>query len=346
MVIVMKFLKGLGIFIGLVAVYLIIIVFFPVLKVEEQPIQLKNIKTDAPPGREDVTFKVDDSTVKGWLYLPANTAKPVPCIVLSHGFCGTKDMLLERYALRFAKAGYAALIFDYRHFGDSQGEPRQLYSIPKQLEDIKAAIKFARSRSEVDPEKIAIWGTSASGSYGIMISAEDKKIAAVIGQAASLDHELDGNMIVERDGIGWLLKLIVHAQRDKGRSRFGLSPHRYPAVGKPGTTALHLAPGAYEGYEKIAKNSKTFKNEICARILFDSHGPDLFESAEKVSCPVLLHVCEKDNLIAPGSHEKIEKIMGKRVRIVKYPIGHFDIYFGENFNKGVKDQIAFLKKNL
>ncbi len=342
----MKILKGLGILTGLIAVYLIVIIFLPVLEVQEQPIRLKDGKREAPACRQDIAFQVDGQKLSGWLYLPKNRAKPVPCIVLNSGFCGTKDILLERYALRFVKDGFAALSFDYRHFGDSQGEPRQLYSVSKQFQDIKAAVKFARARGGIDPERIVIWGTSSSGNYGIAIAVEDKRIAGVIGQSPSLDHEADGKWIVERDGIGWLLKLFVHAQRDKGRSRFGLSPHTFPAVGRPGTTAMHIAPGFFEGYQKIAKDSKTFKNEVCARIMLGSHGPDLFEAAGKVRCPVLFHICEKDVNIAPGSHKKIEKILDKKVKIVRYPIGHFDIYYGSNFEKSVNNQIAFIKKHL
>ncbi len=342
----MKILNGLGVFIGLIAAYLIIIIFFPVLKVKEQPVLLNYDEQDVPVCRKDVTFTADGLTLSGWLYLPKNTLKPVSCIVLNQGFCGTKDILVEKYALRFVDAGFAALTFDYRHFGESQGKPRQFYSVTEQLEDIKAAIKFVRNRSEIDPEKIVIWGTSSSGNYGVMIAAEDQNIAAIIGQSPSLDPEADGKRIINREGMGWLLKLIVHAQRDKGRSRFGLSPHTFPAVGEPGTTAMHIAPGFYEGYQRITKNSKTFKNEVCARIMLESHGPDLFKAAEKVKCPVLFHICEKDNNIAPDSHKKIVDILDKKIKIVKYPVGHFDIYYGEIFEISIKDQIRFLKSVL
>ncbi len=343
----MKIIKGFSIFAGLILVYLIVIIFFPVLNVEKQPMKLEKIssRASAPDCRKNVTFKANGLTISGWLYLPKKNTRPVPCIILSQGFCGTKDILLEKYALRFIKAGFAVISFDYRHFGESQGEPRQLYSVLKQLEDIKAAIKFARSLNKVDPEKIFLWGTSSSGNYGIIIAAEDKRIAGVIGQSPSLDPEKDGKIIFNRDGIGWMLSLIVHAQRDKGRSRLGLSSHTFPAVGRPGTTAMHIAPGFFEGYKKFVGNSKTFKNEVCARIMFGSHGPDLLKAAEKVQCPVLFHICGKDVNVAPGSHKRIEKILGKKVNIIVYPIGHFDIYDGNHFEKSITHQIKFLKKH-
>jgi fermentation-respiration switch protein FrsA (DUF1100 family) len=54
-------------------------------------------------------------------------------------------MGLAPYAEQFAHAGMAALVFDYRHFRASGGEPRQLIDINSQLEDYRAAIRFARS---------------------------------------------------------------------------------------------------------------------------------------------------------------------------------------------------------
>ena len=80
--------------------------------------------------------------------------------------------------------------------------------------------------------------------------------------------------------------------------------------------------------------------------MLDSHGPDLFESAKKVKCPVLFHISEQDVNVAPESHTKIEKILGNKVEIVRYPIGHFDIYYGEYFEKSIANQIAFVKNSL
>jgi len=237
----MSILEGLWVLAGLIVVYLIILAFLPI-KVKKQPIDMTKDNEDAPTCRQDVTFLVGGLMIGSWLYLPEDRSQPVPCIVLNSGFCGTKDFLLQKYALGFVKAGFAALSLDYRHFGDSQGEPRQIYSISKQIEDNKAAVAFVRTRNEIDPENIFIWGTSSSGNYGIFVAAQDQRIAGVIGQTPSLDHQADGKMILKRDGLIWFLKLIFHAQKDKFRSRFGLSSHTFPAVGKPGTTAMLIAP--------------------------------------------------------------------------------------------------------
>lgn len=63
----------------------------------------------------------------------------VPCVVRAHGFTGTRDQLTI-YAEAFARAGLAVLTFDYRHFGESEGSPRQIVDIGKQMGDWRSAI--------------------------------------------------------------------------------------------------------------------------------------------------------------------------------------------------------------
>jgi fermentation-respiration switch protein FrsA (DUF1100 family) len=90
------------------------------------------------------------------MYWPADTTGPLACVVMGHGFSGTRDMGLAPYAERFASAGMAVLMFDYRHFGASDGQPRQLIDITEQLDDYRAATRFARSLRGMDPERIAL----------------------------------------------------------------------------------------------------------------------------------------------------------------------------------------------
>lgn len=334
---------GLGVLIGLILIYLIIIIFFPVLSVPEQPIQKAKPETGkaVPECRNDVTFTVEKTALSAWLYLPRKSTS-VPCIIMSSGFGGIKDsVIMESYALRFVEAGMAVLTYDYRHFGASEGEPRQLFSIAKQVEDLKAAISYVRNLKEINPDKIALWGTSAAGGYGLIIAAQDPQITCVVGQCPALDRHEDSHLAVKREGILFFLKLFVHAQRDKGRSRFGLSPHKIPIVGRPGTLAMITAPGAFEGYARLVPSH--FVNQVCARVLLTLRGHNPVDYAKDVQCPVLLQVCEKDNLVSEASYKKTADILGEYAKVKKYPIGHFEIYEGENFERAVNDQITFFK---
>jgi fermentation-respiration switch protein FrsA (DUF1100 family) len=330
----------------LVLCYLAMVIFSPFISYKADVIKKKPKDKSIPNYRQSISISIGNTFISAWLYLPEDTENPFPCVILSNGFCGTKDVILEDYALRFVAAGAAAITYDYRYFGESGGEPRQLFNGIKQLEDLKAVIDYVINHEKIDENRIVLWSTSAAGRYGLIIAAEDDKIAGVISQCPSLDHSKDDKLIFKREGIGYFLKLFMHAQRDKGRSRFGLPAHLIPAVGKPGTLALLNAQGAFEGYESLMLESEYFINGICARSLLLPQGPKVINAARNVKCPVLILVCEKDTTVSPDSYKKVAEILGEKATVIKYPVGHFDIYRGEIFDKAVDVQLDFLKRVL
>jgi len=338
-----------GILVGLFIIELAIVAFIPGFSVPKQPLEKpeqipKKVDKKPSQSRKDVSFKVNGTSISAWLYLPDDLSAPVPCIIMGHGLGGTMDMGLEAYAIRYRDAGLSVLVFDYRHLGVSEGEPRQLIWIPYQLKDYSAAITYARSLKEIDPTRIALWGTSLSGGHVIVTAAKDKNIACVVSQCPWLDGLAAGKYAAKLQGIGRGLRLVVHGQRDFVRSWFGLSPHKIPIAGKSGSIAIIPFTEAYEAFEKLAPAN--FANEACARILIriDKFRP--IKKANKVRCPVLLQICDKDEPLPLNTIEEAANKMGKYSEVKHYPIGHFDIYIGKNFERSVTDQLEFFKKHL
>jgi cephalosporin-C deacetylase-like acetyl esterase len=170
-----------GSIIGAYIIFMLFMAFAPRKPVPAQPME----KGKKPPPekhtrlnaqRKDVSFKVKDTSLRAWLYLPEDRSVPVPCIIMGHGLGATKNTGLDSYAIRFWEAGFGVLAFDFRHLGKSDGEPRQLVWIPKQKEDYLAAIEYVRSLQEINPERIALWGTSLSGGHVIVTAAKDQGI--------------------------------------------------------------------------------------------------------------------------------------------------------------------------
>ncbi|UCD38339.1 MAG: acetylxylan esterase, partial [Fidelibacterota bacterium] len=271
----MMILIYIGIIIGALTaayvIFMLIMALVPRKPVPAQPLEKAVQPTGGsdtrPSGaRKDVSFEVKGTPISAWLFLPEDLSAPVPCIVMGHGLGATKSAGLDSYAVRFQEAGFAVLAFDFRHLGESGGEPRQLVWIPYQQEDYVAVINYARSLEEIDPSRIALWGTSLSGGHVIVIAAQDPEIACVVAQVPLLAGDAGGMEVVRRIGLGHILQMaFVHGLRDLVRSWLGLSPHKVPIAGKPGTIAVLADAGAWDAFCKLTPDD--FINEVCARII-------------------------------------------------------------------------------
>jgi fermentation-respiration switch protein FrsA (DUF1100 family) len=292
--------------------------------------------------RSDVTFQSAGTRCAAWLYRPVeNGGGPTPCVVLAHGFSGVRDQRLDAYAERFAQAGLAALVFDYRYFGDSDGEPRQLLDIRRQLEDWRAAVAYARTLEGVDPARIAIWGSSFSGGHVMTLAARDPALAAAVSQVAFAD----GLISLPSLGIGQALWLTREGLRDQVAALRGRPPHMIAAVGPPGSHSMMNTQTAEPGLQAVTPSGSTWRNEIAARIALHVGSYRPARQAGKIRCPILFCVGDNDDLTAPGLVLKAAS-KAPRAEVKRYPIGHFDIYVGEWFERAVADQTDFLKRHL
>jgi uncharacterized protein len=126
--------------------------------------------------RKDVEFNAEGTTLRGWLYLPSGQKERVPVVVMAHGFSGVKEQYLDRYAEAFADVGLAALVYDNRCFGASDGEPRQEADPILQARDYRHAITYAQTLPEIDKDRIGVWGSSFSGGHALFVGAVDRRV--------------------------------------------------------------------------------------------------------------------------------------------------------------------------
>jgi pimeloyl-ACP methyl ester carboxylesterase len=292
--------------------------------------------------RQDLAFASGGETCAAWLYRPpADAAAPVPCVVMAHGFSATRADGLPAYAERFAAAGLAVLLFDYRHFGDSTGEPRQLLDIGRQQEDYRAAIAFARTLEGVDAARIALFGSSFSGGHVVAVAAGDPSLAAVVAQAPFAD----GLAILRATAPSAALRLTAAALADGVGALLGRPPRTIAAVGPPGALAAMTEPDAVPGMRAIVAEGSRWRNEVAARIMVRGLAYRPVRAAARVTCPLLVCVCERDATTPPAPAVRMAEL-APRGELVRYPIGHFEIYLGEPFERAVRDQTAFLERHL
>lgn len=267
--------------------------------------------------------------------------EPFPVIVMAHGLGGTRNMRLPAFAERFVAAGYACLLFDYRHWGQSAGEPRQIIDIRKQLEDWKAALTCARSMDCIDADRVILWGSSFSGGHVVATAADDSRVAAVIAQCLFSDGLASGltiNLITS-------IKLTALGVADRVCSLFGAKPITVPVVGRPGETALMTASDAYDGYFSLAPSGVPINNYAAARIALDIVRYYPGRKAAQIQAPALYCICSDDS-VAPAKQTLRHVSRSPQKEIKLYEYGHFDIYVGDAFEHVIRDQLDFLRRKV
>jgi pimeloyl-ACP methyl ester carboxylesterase len=290
--------------------------------------------------RMDIEFPSGGTTCRGWYY-PAPASGDAPCVILAHGFCGVKEMRLDKYAEAFADAGYHAVVFDYRHFGASDGEPRQILDLKKQHQDWHSALKFARGLPRVDRRRIVLWGTSFSGGHVAAVAHEDGDIAAVISQVP----HLNGLSTALATGPLQGLRLGRAAILDTLRALVGMSPYYVLACGAPGELAAMTAPDAEEGMRRLLPEGFTPDERVAARIFLRVGIYSPGRLAPRIRVPWLVQAASRD-LTTPLGPAIKAALKAPRGQLIIYQCGHFDVYVEPRFSQTVGDQLTFLKNNL
>lgn len=288
--------------------------------------------------RDEITFHSGGETCAAWLYRPEGDHGSVPCVVMAHGFTGTREDGLPGYAEAFAAAGFAVLLFDYRYFGDSTGSPRQLLDVRAQHEDYGAAIAHARALDGVDADRIVLWGSSFSGGHVMALAQKDQRVAAVVAQAPFTN----GLSIVKIASKKNLLRATADGIRDQLRGMRGRPPLLMPAVAPPGQYAAMTAPEADPGFHSIVPPHSKWRNEFSARVMLrlGLMRPDA--GVGKLTMPLLICACSGDQTTPPAPAVKAAE-RAPRGELKVYPLGHFEIYTHE---QAKVDQVEFLTRHV
>jgi pimeloyl-ACP methyl ester carboxylesterase len=142
-------------------------------------------------------------------------------------------------------------------------------------------------------------------------------------------------------GLGASLRMTAAGVRDAVRALLGRSPYYAPIVGSPGTLAAMTSPDADPGYRAMYPEEFTWRNEVAARVFLTTAMYSPGRAAARVRCPLLVQVAARD-AVTPAKPTERAARRAMRGELVRYPIGHFDIYVGAPFERAVADQLTFL----
>ena len=306
--------------------------------------QAQPVAAHAQPGANytvvNASFACQATTCDAELWLPKGVNKPA-VIVMAHGFGAQKDWGLLPFATRFVQAGFAVLRFDYRGFGKSGGLPRQVVDGKQHVKDWSSAIDAVRLRSDVDPQRLGIWGTSYSGGQVLVVGAEradavkavSAQVPFVSGWQSGLRFPLKYQPLA-----GW------YALRDMMRSD-DEEPLYVPIIAKDALSAL-ICDECNEGYKKLVPPVQEGNNKVAARVFLSLPFFNPGASASKIKAPTLIISAENDGLIPVQGVRDAAKALPKGEYLELKGADHFSPYTGPLFEQVVSRQTAFFLKNL
>jgi alpha/beta superfamily hydrolase len=291
--------------------------------------------------REDVSFPSDGDEVAAWFLRGAGTGTsddtgPAPCVVMAHGFSLTRHDGLLAYAEAIAATGVHVLVFDHRHLGDSGGTPRQLFRLRRQQADWRAAVAWARSRPEVDGDRIVLWGYSFSGGHvaSLLASGLDAYAALVLCPFA------DGLKRVLATPLRLVAWVVPRALLDV------LGRHlTIPVTGPPGSRAAMPFPGEADGFAAALGRGSPWVNAITPGVFLTVGMFRPVARARRITPPLWVGRCADDITVDAGAVARLAE-RAPQGELHDFPGDHFAPFSGE-VTASVRDsQLEFLERVL
>jgi fermentation-respiration switch protein FrsA (DUF1100 family) len=268
-----------------------------------------------------------------------------PAIVMAHGIGLTKEMGLPQFAEFFSQAGFAVSLFDYRYQGASEGEPRGQMLPTEQQEDFRNAITWTQLQSEVDPERIGLWGFSYSGGHALHLAAFDRRVKAIVAQMPTVNAFLISRRVASPLELEELTK-IVSLDRIK---RYQTGEVSYlPLVAPPGQPSFLATADAFTWVESTKSASEgRWENRISFESIEHCLYYEPIPHLEAIfPTPLCLITAEKDFLspadLTADVHARAME--PKSLTILKG--GHFDGFQGEGFEIASTTALRWFEKYL
>lgn len=272
------------------------------------------------------------------LYLPEKIKKP-PVILMAHDLAALRQFKLIRYAQRFAQAGYAVILFDYRCWGGSTGKPRELFSIKNQLEDWYTVLAWVKQNKLFDSDHVVLWGTGLSGGYVLKLASEHKGLRAAMVQVPFVD----GSETAKQYPIQHLAQALKLASQDLIAAKVGRVAKTLPVV-HPYALSYYPAKDSYNGFMSIINSDYYWSGEIPARGLLELVRFRPIETLRKIMIPILYIAGINDRVVPIEISREAATNIAPYVDYHEWDINHFDIFQREWLNKAVETQLEFLSK--
>jgi dipeptidyl aminopeptidase/acylaminoacyl peptidase len=215
--------------------------------------------------QEDVTFISDGLTLSGRITLPADykAGERRPAVIVLHGFGSTKNSGNVTIPCEMlSKRGYVTLGFDMRGCGVSEGEKGRVICL-EQVADTQSAISFLQTRPEVDPNRIALLGSSFGAAVAVYTGSVDERVAAAVssGGWGNGERKFRGQHPSPEQWTRFTT-MLEEGKRHRERTGQSLMVPRYDIVPIPPELRTHVVPGSIQMFPaETAQSMFDFKAE-------------------------------------------------------------------------------------
>ncbi|WP_248896195.1 alpha/beta hydrolase [Haloplanus halobius] len=281
-----------------------------------------------------LTFESAGETCRGRLYRPDRPATP-PVVVMGPDFAAERTFGYPRYVEAFARAGYAAFLFDYRGSGASEGTPRNLVAPVAQVADWHAALDRVRRLDGIDHRRIALWGYGLGGGHVVRVAAESRAVAAAVAVAPILD----GRAFARARSPRYLATAVRAGLHDRLLARLGRS-HAVPVVGGPEEFGVLPRDPTGTAYLDCIPSVSDWQNRTPARSLLSLFRYRPLTDASDVACPTLC-IAAGDGDLVPAETVATAADRLDDATFLRLPMRQMDA-LGDAASEAAAHQLAFL----
>jgi fermentation-respiration switch protein FrsA (DUF1100 family) len=252
-------------------------------------------------------------------------------------------MILPDFAGRFVAAGFVTLAFDYRFFGDSEGEPRCQVLPLEQVEDVRNAVTWLSDQPEVAPQRIGLWGTSFGGGIVVYTATFDPRVKAVVAQVPwTMSPEFRRAM----DPEAWDQRGEFVLQDRIQRYKTGAVTY-LKVVAPEGEPCIMPGQENYDAFMALKESSPNWRNQVSAEILEKGREYDPVRLVHWIAPRALLLIPgEKDSLIPIEAVRDTYERAREPKALMVLPIKHFEIYFEPWLSKAAGAAIDWFEQHL
>lgn len=229
-----------------------------------------------------IEFEVEGARLRGHLHLPRESG-PRPAVVVGGPMTSVKEQVTGVYAEALARRGVVALSIDPRHFGESEGEPRQYENYHDKIADYRAALDALSEQTEVDPGRLGAVGVCLGVGYIFHAAAHHPQVKALAGVAG---YYRDVPALRSRDPEGFEAKVEQGREARLHYERTG-ETLSIPAVARDGDAAMTLA-STYDYYGTPRAGVANYTNAFAVMSREHFLTFDVQSVAPRVSAPVLM----------------------------------------------------------